>query len=145
MNFELKGKRVLLVEDNRINRESTKEVLEYSGITVDEAENGSVAVEKISSVKPGYYDFVLMDIYMPKKDGYQTTQEIRALADKEIAKVPIIAMTVADKPDDKLKALESGMNAHLSKPVRLENLLATISDMLQSYSDIQGLMSELIS
>lgn len=145
MNIDLKGKRVLLVEDNKINRESTKEVLEYSGIFVDEAENGVVAIEKISSSKPGYYNFVLMDIYMPKKDGYETTKEIRALPNKDLAKIPIIAMTVADKIEDKSKSLESGMNAHLTKPVRLENLLETISDMLQSYDDLESLMTDLLS
>lgn len=145
MNIDLKGKRVLLVEDNKLNRESTKEVLEYSGILVDEAENGVVAVEKISNSKPGYYNFVLMDIYMPKKDGYETTKEIRALENKDLAKIPIIAMTVADKIEDKSKSLESGMNAHLTKPVRLENLLETISDMLQSYDDLESLMTDLLS
>lgn len=144
MNIDLKGKRVLLVEDNKLNRESTKEVLEYSGMIVEEAENGVVAIDKISSSKPGYYNFVLMDIYMPKKDGYETTKEIRALENKDLAKIPIIAMTVADKIEDKSKSLESGMNAHLTKPVRLENLLETISDMLQSYDDLETLMSDLL-
>ncbi|MCR4631940.1 MAG: response regulator [Treponema sp.] len=144
MGVELKGKRVLLVEDNELNRELSKEILENEGVIVDEAEDGDVAVDKVRLSKKRPYDFILMDIMMPRMDGYEATIQIRALENKRLAAIPIIAMTAAVTPEDKLKVLEVGMNAHLSKPVAIPELLSTIKDFLGSYQQLEGEFSKLI-
>ena len=135
MSFELKGNRVLLVEDNEMNRQITKEILEANGIDVYEAEDGEIAVKMVKAAKRRPYDFILMDIMMPNMDGYEATIAIRALDNKRLANIPIIAMTAAITQGDKLKALESGMNAHLSKPVDIPELLSTIKDVMTSYQN----------
>lgn len=135
MSFELKGNRVLLVEDNEMNRQITKEILEANGIDVYEAEDGEIAVKMVKAAKRKPYDFILMDIMMPNMDGYEATIAIRALDNKKLANIPIIAMTAAITQGDKLKALESGMNAHLSKPVDIPELLSTIKDVMSSYQN----------
>ena len=135
MSFELKGNRVLLVEDNEMNRQITKEILEANGIDVYEAEDGEIAVKMVKAAKRKPYDFILMDIMMPNMDGYEATIAIRALDNKRLANIPIIAMTAAITQGDKLKALESGMNAHLSKPVDIPELLSTIKDVMSSYQN----------
>ncbi len=144
MEIALKGKRVLLVEDNELNRELSKEILEKEGVIIDEAEDGDVAVEKVKQAKKRPYDFILMDIMMPRMDGYEATRQIRALENKSLAAVPIIAMTAAVTPEDKLKVLEVGMNAHLSKPVAIPELLSTIRDFLSSYQQLEGELSKLV-
>ncbi|MGN0613628.1 MAG: hybrid sensor histidine kinase/response regulator [Porcipelethomonas sp.] len=123
----LEGMRVLLVEDNELNREIARDILEEAGIIVEEAEDGSVAVEMVSKSEPGYYDLILMDIQMPYMDGYKATQTIRAFKDRELASVPIVAMTANAFEEDKNKALESGMNSHLAKPINIGELLETLS------------------
>ena len=135
MSFELKGNRVLLVEDNEMNRQITKEILEANGIDVYEAEDGEIAVKMVKAAKRKPYDFILMDIMMPNMDGYEATIAIRALDNKRLANIPIIAMTAAITQGDKIKALESGMNAHLSKPVDIPELLSTIKDVMTSYQN----------
>ena len=132
MAMELKGKRVLLVEDNEMNRQISKELLEAHGIDVYEAEDGEIAVRMVKSAKRKPYDFILMDIMMPNMDGYEATIAIRALDNKKLASIPIIAMTSAISQGDKVKALEVGMNAHLSKPVDIPELLETIRDVMSS-------------
>lgn len=144
MDFNLKNKRVLLVEDNRINRELSKEILEEEGMIVEEAVNGLQAVEKIKDSMPGYYNFVLMDIRMPVMDGYTAAREIRKLDNKELAKLPIIAMTVNSKDEEKMETLDAGMNAHLVKPVKIPDLMETIRDMVSSYEDLEPLFSALV-
>ncbi|MCH5293807.1 MAG: response regulator [Treponema sp.] len=144
MDVVLKGKRVLLVEDNELNRELSKDVLEKEGVIVDEADDGDIAVEKVSQSKKRPYDFILMDIMMPRMSGYEATAKIRALDNKRLAGTPIIAMTAAVTPEDKLKVLEVGMNAHLSKPVSVPELLATITDFLGSYQQLEGELSKLV-
>ena len=144
MEIALKGKRVLLVEDNELNRELSKEILEKEGVIIDEAEDGDVAVEKVKQAKKRPYDFILMDIMMPRMDGYEATRQIRALENKSLAAVPIIAMTAAVTPEDKLKVLEVGMNAHLSKPAAIPELLSTIRDFLSSYQQLEGELSKLV-
>ena len=133
MAMELKGKRVLLVEDNEMNRQISKELLEAHGIDVYEAEDGEIAVHMVKAAKRKPYDFILMDIMMPNMDGYEATIAIRALDNKKLATIPIIAMTSAISQGDKVKALEVGMNAHLSKPVDIPELLSTIRDVMSSY------------
>lgn len=126
----LKGKHALLVEDNELNREIAKDILEIENIIVDEATNGSEAVDIIKNSKPGYYDFVLMDIQMPVIDGYQATDIIRKLENKKLASVPIIAMTANAFDEDKKRALDSGMDDYLSKPIRADSLFSTISNVI---------------
>ena len=144
MEVALKGKRVLLVEDNELNRELSKEILEKEGVLVDEAEDGDIAVDKVRQSKKRPYDFILMDIMMPRMDGYEATAQIRSLDNKKLAAVPIIAMTAAVTPEDKLKVLEVGMNAHLSKPVAAPELLSTIRDFLGSYEQLESEFSKLM-
>ena len=128
--ISLKGKRALLVEDNELNREIAKDILEIEHIIVDEATNGSEAVEIIKTSKPGFYDFILMDVQMPLLDGYQATGIIRKLDNKKLANIPIIAMTANAFEEDKKRALDSGMDDYLSKPIRAESLFSTISNLL---------------
>ncbi len=123
---DLEGKRVLLVEDNEMNREIARIILEENGLLVEEAVDGYYAVEKIAGSVPGYFDFVLMDVQMPRMNGYEATRQIRALTDPVLSTVPIIAMTANAFGEDKEKAAEAGMNAHISKPVDLRVLLDTL-------------------
>jgi signal transduction histidine kinase/CheY-like chemotaxis protein len=128
--ISLKGKRALLVEDNELNREIAKDILEIEHIIVDQATNGSEAVDIIKNSKPGFYDFVLMDVQMPIIDGYQATDMIRKLDNKKLANVPIIAMTANAFEEDKKRALDSGMDDYLSKPIRAESLFNTVTRIL---------------
>lgn len=132
MSIELKGKRVLLVEDNELNRQIVKEVLEDRGLDVYEAEDGEVAVHMVKAAKRKPYDFILMDIMMPNMDGYEATIAIRALDNEKLAKIPIIAMTAAITQGDKVKALQVGMNAHLSKPVDYDELIETVKNVMSA-------------
>lgn len=127
---EIEGQRVLLVEDNDLNREIAREILSETGLIVEEAVDGSIAVERLLEKGAGYYDLVLMDIQMPIMDGYQAAQKIRSFEDRELAAVPIIAMTANAFVEDKKKALEVGMNAHVSKPINVKELLDTIERIL---------------
>ena len=104
-NADFKGKHILLVEDNELNREIAQEILREYGFLVDSAENGAVAVEKVSTAAPGSYDLVLMDVQMPIMDGYTATRQIRALADPALAKIPILAMTANAFDEDRRNAL----------------------------------------
>lgn len=117
------GKRLLLVEDNEINMMIAQELLSTSGFLVETAENGQIAVEKVRQSQPGYYDAVLMDIQMPVMDGYQATGEIRRLGIRELAEIPIIAVTANAFEEDRKEALASGMNDHVPKPLDMEALL----------------------
>ena len=128
----LNSKRILVVEDNDLNREIASEILRAEGCIVEEAENGYVAVEKISNSKVGYYDLVFMDIQMPIMDGYEAVKKIRMLDNKELANVPIIAMTANAFEEDKKKAMEIGMNAHISKPIDIDKLLGSMMELLQN-------------
>lgn len=132
-NFE--GKVLLLVEDNEMNCELAKELLEDEGFTVVTAEDGTIAVEIVSrSLDRGrsHYDAVLMDIQMPIMDGYEATRRIRELDDPALADIPIIAMTANAFDEDRRKALEAGMNAHVPKPINMELLLDTLASLLNS-------------
>ncbi len=124
---DLSGKRILVVEDNDFNREIAKFLLEKMGIIVVEAENGSVAVDKMLKAKNGDYDMILMDIQMPVMDGYTATQEIRRIANAKIASIPIVAMTANAFKEDTEKCLEVGMNGHLSKPIDAQILMREIT------------------
>ena len=129
-NADFKGKHILLVEDNELNREIAQEILREYGILVDSAENGAVAVEKVSTAAPGSYDLVLMDVQMPIMDGYTATRKIRALDDPARAKLPILAMTANAFDEDRRNALESGMNGFLSKPIVIDDLVQELRKIL---------------
>ena len=129
-NTNFKGRHILLVEDNELNREIAQEILCEYGFRVDTAENGAVAVEKVSTAAPGSYDLVLMDVQMPVMDGYTATRQIRALDDPALAKIPILAMTANAFDEDRRNALESGMTGFLSKPIVIGDLVQELRKIL---------------
>ena len=129
-NADFKDRHILLVEDNELNREIAQEILREYGFRVDTAENGEVAVEKVSTAAPGSYDLVLMDVQMPVMDGYTATRKIRALDDPARAKLPILAMTANAFDEDRRNALESGMNGFLSKPIVIGDLVQELRKIL---------------
>lgn len=124
------GKRLLVVEDNALNREIAVTMLEKGGFEVDTAENGKVAVDKVRESAPGYYDLVLMDIQMPIMDGYAAARAIRALPNAEKAGLPIVAMTANAFDEDRQNAEKAGMNGHLSKPFDMQQLLTMLREKL---------------
>ena len=128
---DLKGKKLLLVEDNELNREIALEILKEAGFVVDTAEDGAVAVQKIKQAAPGQYDLILMDIQMPNLDGYEATRQIRALPDAEKANIPIFAMTANAFEEDRQNALAAGMNGHIAKPLDVPHLLSVLADALK--------------
>lgn len=129
-----KGKRLLLVEDNELNREIAYEILNEYGFIVDTAENGKEAVDKISASKPGEYDLVLMDIQMPVMNGYEATKSIRSLDDNELSAVPIVAMTANAFDEDRRAAAECDMNGFISKPINMEEVVQELHDVLSKKS-----------
>ncbi|MCR5137672.1 MAG: amino acid permease [Oscillospiraceae bacterium] len=126
------GRRVLLVEDNLINMEIANMILAGAGFTVETAENGQIALDMVSSSEPGYYDAILMDIQMPVMDGFEATRRIRALSNRALAEIPILAMTANAFKEDRTAALEAGMQAHIAKPVDIEMLMKTLASVLQT-------------
>ena len=127
--YRFEGKKVLLVEDNLLNREIAQAILQDAGFTVDTADDGDVAVERLQDSKQGEFDLVLMDIQMPKMDGYAATRQIRTLP-SDVANVPIVAMTANAFEEDKQKAIRAGMNAHIAKPIEAGRLMETLSHIL---------------
>ena len=128
---DFKGRCILLVEDNELNREIAVEILNEYGFLVDTAENGAEAVEKVEKSKPGGYDLVLMDVQMPHMDGYEATRCIRALGRSDAQKVPIFAMTANAFAEDVQKSREAGMNAHISKPLNIRAVYKQMNRYLQ--------------
>ena len=127
----LEGKRVLLVEDNELNREIAGDTLEELGLLVEEADDGSVAVELVGKNPPDHYDAVLMDVQMPYMDGYKATQTIRALRGGAYSALPIIAMTANAFEEDRRNAIAAGMNDHLSKPIDVAKLVTTLEKYIK--------------
>ena len=125
------GKKILLVEDNEMNREIACEILKEYGFIIDTAEDGVYAVEKMEKMTPGQYDVILMDIQMPMMDGYESTRKIRALANPEAANIPIIAMTANAFEEDRRSAFEAGMNEHIAKPIDIHRLISALDDALK--------------
>ncbi len=117
------GKKVLLVEDNELNREIASTLMQEAGLIVDCVEDGTDAVERMADATKNQYDIILMDIQMPKMDGYTATREIRTLQDSQKANIPIIAMTANAFEEDRKKALKSGMNGHIAKPISIDMIL----------------------
>lgn len=122
VSLNLEGRRILLVEDNELNREIAQEVLEERGLIIETAEDGSIAVDMVKASEAGYYDLILMDVQMPIMNGYEATKAIRNLEDSALASIPIIAMTANAFDEDKKQALESGMNDHVAKPIDIDKL-----------------------
>lgn len=129
---DFRGRRILLAEDNDLNAEITMEVLKDIDLVVERAEDGQRCVEMIDAAPAGYYDLILMDIQMPRMNGYEATRIIRQMKDKEKANITILAMTANAFEEDKREAIESGMNAHLSKPIEVEKLIKTLKRSLNS-------------
>ena len=127
---ELKGKRLLLVEDNDLNLEIAQEILTESGFLVETAQDGTIAVDKVKNSKPGYYDLILMDVQMPIMNGYEATKAIRELDNKELADIPIIAMTANAFDEDVKLSMEAKMNGHLAKPIDVNKLMETLQEIL---------------
>ena len=130
-DFSLRGRRILLAEDNDLNAEIAVAILEDMGFTTERAEDGVVCIDLLRKAAPGYYDLILMDIQMPNLDGYMTTQRIRRLDDPVKRGIPIVAMTANAFDEDRKKALESGMNGHLTKPIEVDRLMETLTEILK--------------
>lgn len=125
------GKKLLLVEDNELNREIATEILGAKGFVVDVAVDGEDAVGKMKKAEPGQYDLILMDIQMPHMDGYEATKQIRGLPDKAIANIPIVAMTANAFEEDRHNAFAAGMNGHIAKPIEIPKLMEVLKDILK--------------
>ena len=123
---EIEGMRVLLVEDNELNREIAGEILKERGVLVDEAMDGSEAVAIMVAAAPCYYDLILMDVQMPVMDGYEATRQIRNLENAATAATPIVAMTANAFDEDRKQAYEAGMNGHIPKPINIAELECTL-------------------
>ena len=131
IDYDFKGKRILLVEDNELNREIAEELIGATGASVESAEDGVQAVEKFKESAEGYYDLILMDVQMPHMDGYEATRCIRALGRSDAQKVPIFAMTANAFAEDVQKSREAGMNAHISKPLDIRAVYKQMNRYLQ--------------
>ena len=132
--LDYKGKRILLVEDNEINREIAGTLIREMGIMVEEAVDGGEAVDKVMRSEEGYYDLIFMDIQMPVMDGYQAARAIRGLERRDVSRMPIIAMTANAFEEDVRAAIRAGMNAHFSKPIDLDALESLLSRYLNGES-----------
>lgn len=130
MVYDFHGKRILIVDDDDMSREITCDALKEVGAEVEEARDGSFAIEKINISTPGFYDLVIMDVHMPVIDGCEATKIIRGLKTKELAEIPIIAMTANAFPEDKKRAFNSGVNAYLIKPVKINDLVKVLKLIL---------------
>lgn len=127
---DLTGKRVLLAEDNEMNQMIAEAILTEMGLSVEMAGDGAEAVEKVKDAAAGYYDIILMDIQMPKMDGYEAAKQIRAIDDEQKASVPIVAVTANAFEEDRKVAMEAGMNGHLAKPYDVPAIMETLKTLL---------------
>ena len=124
--YDFKGRRVLIVDDNQLNREILVEAMREEGFEVDEAIDGSFAIEKLRDAEPGTYELVILDLQMPVMDGYETTKIIRNFRDKKVSEIPIVALTADALPEEKTRAFNCGVNAYLVKPVDMPALLKVL-------------------
>ena len=127
----LEGRNILLAEDNDLNAEIAEAILERAGLKIERVEDGIQCVNRITKMPEGTYDMILMDIQMPKMDGYKATQAIRHLPDKDKARIPIIAMTANAFEEDKREAIAAGMDGHIAKPIQVDKLLAMLAEMIR--------------
>ena len=134
---QLLNQKILLVEDNEINLEIETEILQGLGFFIETASDGSVAVEKVEKSKPGEFGLVLMDVQMPVMDGRQAAEAIRRLGDPDLSHIPIIALSANAYESDKKRSIESGMDAHLTKPIDIPVLLDTIARTIQGREAMQ--------
>lgn len=125
-----RGKRILLVEDNELNAEIAITILEEAGFVVEHAEDGIICVDMMEKAGAGYYDLILMDIQMPNMDGYKATQTIRKLSDPQKANITIVAMTANAFDEDKKNAYKAGMNWHIAKPIKVDELMSALKEIL---------------
>lgn len=132
-NKILDGKHILLAEDNDLNAEIAQTILERAGLFVDRVKNGIECVNKVIENPVGTYDVILMDIQMPKMDGYKATCEIRNLQDKAKACIPIVAITANAFEEDKKKAIDAGMDGHIAKPINIEDLFIVLTDIINKH------------
>lgn len=130
-SVDFTGKRILLVEDNELNQEIAEEILKEAGFVVDVADDGICVVDKIAASASDYYDLILMDVQMPRMDGFAATREIRTLSDNREANIPIVAMTANAFDEDKEKAFEAGMNGFVAKPINIDALINDLADILK--------------
>jgi CheY-like chemotaxis protein len=126
-----KGKRILLAEDNELNAEIAKAVLQDVGFIVEHAADGVICVDMYKNAEPGYYDMILMDIQMPNMNGYKATHYIRSMEDKVKANIPIIAMTANAFKEDVENVINAGMNGHIAKPLERDKMFRTLADALK--------------
>ena len=124
------GVKLLLVDDNEINREIATLLLEEAGFTLDTAENGKEALDKVAASQPGDYQAVLMDVQMPVMNGYEATRAIRALDDAALSQIPIVAMTANAFSEDIEAAREAGMDSHVAKPIDMGKLLPELARLI---------------
>ena len=127
----LEGRNILLAEDNDLNAEIAEAILEHAGLKIDRVEDGIQCVNRIMEMPAGTYDMILMDIQMPRMNGYKATQAIRHLPDKDKACIPIIAMTANAFEEDKRDAIEAGMNGHIAKPIQVDKLLSMLAEIMR--------------
>lgn len=132
-NKILDGKHILLAEDNDLNAEIALTILERAGLVVDRVKNGIECVNKVTENPVGTYDVILMDIQMPKMDGYKATYEIRNLQDKAKACIPIVAITANAFEEDRKKAIDVGMDGHIAKPINVEDLFMVLTDIMNKH------------
>ena len=125
------GKRILLAEDNELNAEIAITILEEAGFIVEHAEDGIICVDMMEKAEAGYYDLILMDIQMPNMDGYKATQTIRKLSDPQKAGITIVAMTANAFDEDKKNAYRAGMNWHIAKPIKINELMSALTEILK--------------
>lgn len=130
----LEGRNILLAEDNDLNAEIAEAILESAGLKIERVEDGIQCVNRIEKMPADTYDMILMDIQMPKMDGYKATQAIRNLSDKDKARIPIIAMTANAFEEDKRDAIAAGMNGHIAKPIQVDKLLSILSEVIRKQS-----------
>ena len=136
-DIDLHGLHVLLAEDNDLNAEIAEAILERAGLKTERVEDGIQCVNKITKMPVGTYDMILMDIQMPEMDGYEAARAIRQLPDREKACIPIIAMTANAFEEDKKAALAAGMNGHIAKPIQVDKLLSTLSEIIRQQENFQ--------
>lgn len=132
-NTIFNGKHILLAEDNDLNAEIAQTILERAGLFVDRVKNGIECVNKVIENPVGTYDVILMDIQMPKMDGYKATCEIRNLQDKAKACIPIVAITANAFEEDRKKAIDVGMDGHIAKPINIEDLFVVLTDIMNKH------------
>lgn len=126
--IDFAGRRILLAEDNELNAEIAKNVLEDMGLEVDRVEDGVACIDALSKKKTNYYDLILMDVQMPNMDGYTATRVIRNMDNRLKANIPIIAMTANAFEEDKQRAVEAGMDGHLAKPIDVNQLVECLTE-----------------